>query len=168
MQTRQTENLFRQNAIDALATALDGRPVAIMPKAWVRLSACCVAFAVCAGLFMSQVEYARKETVRGWLVAEPGVVRLAHNDFATVTLIERKAGDVVRQGDRIVRLSSGVTLDSAEDAVLLVLESLREQLARLEEREVLAREQFGVEHRDLDSQLQGIGEEINALDIQQR
>jgi membrane fusion protein len=168
MQTRRTENLFRQSAIDSLATALDGRPVAVMPKAWIRLSIFCAVFAVCGGLFMSQVEYARKETVRGWLVAEPGVVRLAHDDFATVTLIERKAGDVVRRGDRVVRLSSGVTLDSGEDAVLLALESLREQLAGLVEREALAREQFGMDHRDLDSQLRGIEEEMDALEVQRR
>ena len=168
MQARQTENLFRQNAIDSLATAFDGRPVAVMPKGWARLSVLCAAFAVCGGLFVSQVEYARKETVRGWLVAEPGVVRLAHDDFATVTLIERKAGDVVGRGDRIVQLSSGVTLDSGEDAVLLVIESLRGQLAGLRQRELLAREQFGMEHRDLDNQLRGVAAEISALAIQQR
>lgn len=168
MQARQIENLFRQNAINALAARLDGRPIALMPKSWVWLALFCATFVVSAGSFLWHVEYARKETVRGWLVAEPGVVRLAHGDFATVASIDRVAGDPVRRGDAIVRLTSKVTLDDGTDTVLLVLEKLQEQLTGVNDRAALAREQFGADHRALEAQLLRLEREIDALDSQQR
>lgn len=168
MQARQTENLFRQNAINALASRLDGRPIALMPKPWVWLALFCVAFVVIAGSFLWHVEYARKETVRGWLVVEPGVVRLAHSDFATVASIDRMAGDPVRRGDPIVGLTSTVTLGDGTDTVLLALENIEEQLAGVGDRAGLAREQFGADHRALEAQLLRLDREIDALDSQQR
>ena len=168
MQARQTENLFRQNAINALASRLDGRPIALMPKPWVWLALFCATFVLIAGSFLWHVEYARKETVRGWLVVEPGVVRLAHSDFATVASIDRVAGDPIRQGDAIVRLTSKVTLGDGTDAVLLALRNLEEQQAGVDGRAGLAREQFGADHRALEAQLLRLDREIDALDSQQR
>lgn len=168
MQARQTENLFRQNAVNALASRLDGRPIALMPKSWAWLALFVASFVVIAGSFLWHVEYARKETVRGWLVADPGVIRLAHGDFATVTSINRFAGDPVRRGDTIVRLTSKMTLADGTDTVLLVLASLEEQLAAVDERAALAREQFGADHRALEAQLLRLDREIDALDSQQR
>jgi len=168
MQAKQTENLFRQSAINALASRLDGRPIALMPKPWVWLALFCATFVVIAGSFLWNAEYARKETVRGWLVVEPGVVRLAHSGFATVASIDRMAGDPVRRGDAIVRLTSKVTLGDGTDAVLLALENLAEQLAGVDDRAGLAREQFGADHRALEAQLLQLDREVAALDSQRR
>ena len=139
-----------------------------MPKPWAWLTIFCTTFAISAFWFLWHVEYARKETVRGWLVAEPGVVRLAHDDFATVANLDRAAGDKVRQGDPIVRLSSKVTLGNGTDSVLMALMNLHEQLASVDEREGLAREQFGADYEAFGGQLQGLDNEIDALVSQQR
>lgn len=168
MQASRTEKLFRQNAIDALARRPDGRPIAVMPRPWVWLTVFCGVFVVCACLFLRHVEYARKETVRGWLVAEPGVVQLAHSEFATVASIERRAGDIVRRGDPIVLLSQNVTLGNGTDAVLQALENLRGQLAGVDDRDALAREQFAADYQAIGDQLLGIDNEVDALDSQRR
>ncbi len=139
-----------------------------MPKPWVWLALFCASFVVIAGSFLWHAEYARKETVRGWLVVEPGVVRLAHSDFATVATIDRVAGAPVRRGDLIVRLTSKVTLGDGTDAVLLALENLDEQLTGVHDRAGLAREQFAADHRALEAQLLRLDQEIDALDSQQR
>ena len=114
------------------------------------------------------VEYARKETVRGWLVANPGVVRLAHDDFAAVTVLERKPGDLVRRGDTIVKLSSEVKLGNGGESAKQVLELLRVQLDSVNDRDALAREQFNADHGALGQQLAGLDQEVGALDRQQR
>ena len=80
MRGPRQENLFRQNAIDALATRFDGRPVAVMPRPWLWLTMICGAFFLAAAYFLWAVDYARKETVRGWIVCVPGVVSLSHSD----------------------------------------------------------------------------------------
>ena len=168
MHTRQAENLFRQRAIDSLATKFDGRPIAVIPKPWIWLLTLCIAFAVAACCFLWSVEYARKETVRGWLVVEPGVARVAHNDFATVVSIEHKAGDPVQQGDVILQLSSEVRLGNGSESAQQSLEYLEEQLASIDVRDALAREQFNVDHWALGQQLGGFDEEITALISQLR
>ena len=168
MRTRQPENLFRQNAIDSLATKFDGRPLAVMPKPWTWLAALCIVFVAGAGYFLSYTEYARKETARGWLVAVPGVVRLSHSDYATVAGVECKPGDVVRPGDPMVLLSSAVRLGNGQDPAQQILEHLREQLSGIEKRDGLVREQFHSDHRALQVQIAGLDKELNAVSSQLR
>lgn len=168
MPVEQPEDLFRKNAIDSLASKLDGRPIATMPGPWVWLASFSAAFLIGACAFLWNVEYARKETVRGWLVAEPGVVQLAHNDFATVASLEHIAGSAVRRGDAIVQLSTEVKLGNGANSAQQALEYLQGQLASVDTRSGLAREQFGADHRALEQQLQGVLEESGALESQRR
>ena len=105
MRGPRQENLFRQNAIDALATRFDGRPVAVMPRPWLWLTMICGAFFLAAAYFLWAVDYARKETVRGWIVCVPGVVSLSHSDYAVVTSVAYTAGEAVRRGNPLVVLS---------------------------------------------------------------
>ena len=167
MHTRHTESLYRQKAIDSLAMRLDGRPISVMPRPWWWLTAFCAAFVLAVCYFLWSAEYARKETVRGWLVAEPGVVSLSHSNFATVAGLEREAGDRVRRGDPIVLLSSAVQIDNGVDSTQEVLDQLDEQLSGAARREELTREQFVADHRALEEQISGIDGEIRALGSQQ-
>jgi len=168
MRTRQPENLFRQHAIDSLAKKFDGRPIAVMPRPWLWLVAFCLAFVVGAGYFLWSTEYARKETVRGWLVASPGVVHLSHSGYATVASIEREAGDVVRLGNPIVLLSSAVKLGDGQDLAQQVLDRLQEQLSGTDKRDQLAREQFLSDYKALDVQIAGLDKELSSLSSQRR
>lgn len=168
MRARQPENLFRQNAIDSLATKLDGRPLAILPKPWLWLAAFCLVFVAGAGYFLWFTEYARKETARGWLIAVPGVVHLSHRDYATVARIERKPGDVVEPGDPIVLLSSAVRLGNGQDPARQILDHLREQLSGTEKRDRLAREQFLSDHQAFEIQIAGLDSELRSVGIQLR
>ncbi len=168
MHTQMPEDLFRQRAIDSLSTRLDGRPIAVLPKPLIWLAVYCAVFLVCAAGFILSIEYARKETVRGWLVVDPGIARLAHNDFATVVRLERKAGDSVRQGEAIVRLSSDVELDNGTAMTRQAQSRLQEQLAAVGVRDALAREQFTTDHQALEQQLIAVEAEMGALVAEQR
>ena len=163
MNSRQTENLFRQEAIESLAAKQDGRPIAVMPRPWVWLMALCAALAVATGVFTIKAEYARKETVRGWLVSEQGVVRIAHGASAVVEHIARKAGDTVRSGDTIAYFSAEETLGNGTASTRDILAQLHEQLAETDSRESLQREQFAADHAALEQQINGIGDEIADL-----
>lgn len=168
MLTGRPENLFRQKAIDSLAVKTDGRPIASMPAPWWWIAVLCIAFTAGLACFLWVAEYARKETVRGWLVSEPGIVPISHSNFATVAHVRRKAGDIVRRGDPVLLLSSNDKLGNGIDATREILDQLHEQVASTELREALSREQFVSDHRALEEQVEGVNSEAAALENQHR
>lgn len=163
MPDAQQENLFRQNAIDALTARLDGRPVAVMPRPWLWLTMICVAFLLAAFYFLWAVDYARKETVRGWVVSVPGVVSLSHSDYAVVKSVSRTAGEAVRRGDPLVVLSEEPPGGDGHGVAAEALQQLRKQLAGTGRRKALLRERFVADYEALDDQLRGLGAELQEV-----
>ena len=168
MPDSQPDNLFRQNAIDALTTRIEGRPVAVMPRPWLWLTLFCAALVAVAGCFLVMADYARKETVRGWLVSSPGVVSLSNSEYAMVASVAREAGDVVRRGEPVIVLSEEVIQGEALSPAGEVLRQLRKQLAATHRREELIRERFVADHRALEGQVRGLDDEIRAVAVQRR
>ena len=164
--SRQSENLFRQNAIDGLKAKWGGRPIAVMPRPWTWLTMFCTALAVAAGAFIIKTEYARKETVRGWLVSEQGVVRITHGASVVVENIMCKAGDTVRRGDTIAYVSSEETLANGAASTRDILVELRDELAETDSREALLREQLVADHAALEQQIHSVADERADLEGQ--
>lgn len=160
MNSPRTENLFRKNAIDSLTAKQDGRPIAVMPRPWAWLSFLCIGICTATCVFCWNTQYARKETVRGWLVSEQGVVRVTHSNSAIVESVKRKAGDSVRRGDTIARFSNEETLGNGEAFASGILAELRDELAQTDSRELLLREEVTAKHVALDQQVRGIAHEI--------
>ena len=162
----QRENLFRQSAIDALATRIEGRPVAVMPRPWLWLIMICAAFITGAACFLWMTDYARKETVRGWLISVPGVVRLSHSKYAIVASVARAAGETVGRGDPLLILSEEMVVGDSRGAAGEALDQLRKQLAGTDRREALFREQLVADYRALDDQLRGLDNELREVNSQ--
>ena len=160
MNSRHTENLFRENAIDSLTAKQDGRPVAIMPRPWAWLTILCVTVCTATGIFCWNAEYARKETVRGWLVSEQGVVRVTHGTSAVVESVTREAGDQVREGDAIAYFSTEETLGNGEASASGILAELNDQLEQTDFREALLRDEIAAQGVALDRQVRGIANEL--------
>lgn len=158
--SRHAENLFRKNAIDSLTAKQHGRPIAVVPRPWTWLTFLCIAFCAASCIFCWKAEYARKETVRGWLVSERGVVRVTHGTSATVESVMRKAGDAVRQGDAIAHFSTEETLGNGEASTSGILTELHDQLAQTDSRETLLRNEIAAQHVALDRQVGSITKEI--------
>jgi membrane fusion protein len=163
-----TENLFRKNAIDSLTAKQDGRPIAVMPRPWAWLSFLCIGICTATCVFCWNTQYARKETVRGWLVSEQGVVRVTHSKSAVVESVMRTAGDSVRRGDTIARFSYEEMLGNGESSVSGILAELHDELAQTDSREHLLREEIATKHTALDQQVHGIADEIANIEEQMR
>ena len=146
----------------------DGRPVAFVPRPWTWLGALCLLMLVVVCVFASNVEYARKETVRGWLVAEQGVVRLTHPSAARVVKVVSEPGETVRRGDVIAYLSTDGRLEDGSLTADTILEVLHEEVAEVDTREATAREQFDADNEALAQQVRSVDKEIRALGAQQR
>lgn len=163
-----SENLFRRNAIRALNSRRGGRPVAFVPRPWLWLAALCVCFFAVACVFAWRTQYARKESVRGWLVSDQGVARITHPTPARVLDVFLRAGDEVRKGDVIARVSAEQMLDDGSLPLQAIVELLRDELAEIDRRERFARDRFDTDASNLALQLRDIDDELAAVAAQER
>lgn len=145
----------------------DGRPVARVPKPWTWLGALCLSMLTAVCIFASKVEYARKETVRGWLVAEQGIVRLTHPSAARVVKVVSEPGETVRRGDVIAYLSADGLLEDGSPAAGTILEVLHEEIVEVDTRATAARVQFDADNEALAQQVRSLAREMHALEAQQ-
>jgi len=120
----------------------------------------CIALCAATCVFCWNADYARKETVRGWLVSEQGVVRVTHGTSAIVESVMRKAGDEVRQGDAIAHFSTEEMLGNGEASTSGILAELHDQLEQTDSRESLLRNEIAAQHAALERQVRGIAKEI--------
>ena len=120
----------------------------------------CIALCAATCVFCWNADYARKETVRGWLVSEQGVVRITHGTSAIVESVLRKAGDEVRQGDAIAHFSTEEMLGNGEASTSGILAELHDQLEQTDSRESLLRNEIAAQHAALERQVRGIAKEI--------
>lgn len=113
-------------------------------------------------------EYSRKESVRGWLVSEPGVVRLTYGTYATVERVIRRVGDTLRPGDPILYLSGNTNLGNGEGAARQILEQLHNEVGETEVRESIAQKKFETARSGLVLQVDAIDAELDVLESQER
>ncbi|MBT8092339.1 MAG: HlyD family efflux transporter periplasmic adaptor subunit [Gammaproteobacteria bacterium] len=139
------ENLFRKQALMALAERPYGRPVCRVPTPWSWITVLLVCLAVALALFAARAEYSRKERVRGWLVPQAGAARITHGAGAVVDELLRTPGELVKAGDAIMVLSRNTYLDDGRNSVDSIVQELQIQVAAIEERIRLLREQTRIE-----------------------
>ena len=168
MTTDPSENLFRRNAIRALDSRRAGRPIAFVPRPWLWLAAFCICFLCVACAFAWRTQYARKESVRGWLVSERGVARITHPASARVLDVFLRAGEEVREGDVIARVSAEQTLEDGSLPLQAIVGLLHDELAGIDRRERLARQRFDQDANRLSLQLRDLDEEMAALAARER
>ncbi|WP_108944594.1 HlyD family secretion protein [Shewanella halifaxensis] len=90
----------------------------------------CIVFSL---LFLSQSDYARKETVRGYLVPTSGVIKVYSNREANLDTLFVKEGDTVQKGDVLAKLVLSRAQSSGEELSEQILDSLKIQLSLLVE-----------------------------------
>ncbi len=158
------EGLFRQQAIRSLSEKRSGRPICIMPRPWLWLNGLVTLLFVSLTLFVGSAEYARKETVRGWLVSKEGVVRIASSVPAVISDIARKPGDHVIAGEPLIYLSTDTTLSDGHSKSELALTQLRQQVVEIDTQLDFSLEQQQLDRVSLQQQLKDFDAEIAALD----
>ena len=106
--------------------------------------------------------------MRGWIVAEQGIVRLTHDSPARVVSVERRSGENVRQGDVIAYLSADGVLEDGNSEVGIILDVLHDELAEVDSREAAAQEQLAADNAALAQQVSSLDKEMYALELQER
>lgn len=158
-----TENLFRRQAVESLSKKMPGRPICLMPRPWFWLNGLLVILFLSSALFITSAEYARTETVRGWLISRSGVVRVANNTAAVVSEVTRMPGDRVSVGEPLIYLSTDSTLSDGSGKSEQVLVQLREEMLEIDTQLDLSRQQQEMESAGLTRQLRAFDKEVRAL-----
>ena len=127
--------LFRKEALDQVGHKLQGE-VLLLPKLSYRLiSFLLLAWTALAITLLFNGQFARKETVSGWLTPSSGVVRV-FNPFpdSLISEIYVSSGQYVEKDETLLLLSNSTNLASGEDYTQSFLNQLENQRKSLNSR----------------------------------
>jgi len=135
-----------------------------MPCPWFWVNCLVVLLFVAIALFVSNAEYARKETVRGWLVSKEGIVRITSRSLAEISHIPKRPGDHVEAGEPLIYLTTDTTLSNGNSKSEQALLQLRHEQVEIGTQLELSLEQQALDEEGLRLQLQDLGVEVAALE----
>lgn len=160
--------LFRQEAIEFQrhSSGQWGRVVPLQPLP-VRLMVWFITAAVAAIVaFLFLAQYARKETVIGYLAPTAGTARIFPPQPGTVSALHVEQGQRVEAGQPLLSVTTSRIASDGEDVDVTILNSLARQKASLL-RQIAAEEQRAVSERErLNAQIQGLETELGHLGAQ--
>jgi multidrug efflux pump subunit AcrA (membrane-fusion protein) len=159
--------LFRQEAIDFLHQRHSwGEVVSLQPISSTILSwslASLIAFILC---FLSVAQYARKETVTGYLTPTFGTAKIFVPQQGFIKELQVKEGQEVAEGDPLLTVITSQITTNGDDVNATVLAVLAQQ-RDVVERQIAAEERrTASEHDRLVSTIKGIEGEIAQLEEQ--
>lgn len=166
MTITHNENLFRQQAIRSLSEKPPGQPICVMPRPWFWVNCLVALLIVSTALFVSNAEYARKETVRGWLVSKEGIVRITSRSLAEISHIPKRPGDHVEAGEPLIYLTTDTTLSNGNSISEQALLQLRYEQVEIDTQLELSLEQQALDDEGMRQQLQDLDVEVAALESQ--
>ena len=156
------ENLFRKQAIQSLTRKAPGRPICVMPRSWQWLIGLVVLLFSIVAVFICTAEYARKESVRGWLVSKTGVVRISNNIAAVINTVDRQPGERAEAGDALIFFTTDSTMASGSLKSLSALDDLRDEMSELDLQIELLAEQSRIEGDSIRGQLLALEKELDS------
>jgi membrane fusion protein len=161
--------LFRQEAIDFLHLRRSwGEAVSLQPISSTILSWCLaglVAFILC---FLSIAQYARKETVTGYLTPTFGTAKIFVPQQGFIKALHVKEGQEVEEGDPLLTVVTSQITANGDDVNATVLTALAQQ-RDVVERQIAAEERRTASERDrVASATKGIEAETAQLEDQRK
>jgi membrane fusion protein len=164
-----TRQLFRQEVIEFQQQDRQwGRVVPLQPlptRLMVWFVTACVA-AVISFLFLA--EYARKETVSGFIAPAAGTARVSAARPGIISAVHVRQGDLVTEGQPLLTISAAQVSASGEDVDAAILATLARQREWLD-RQLAGEERRAVtEEERLRAQMQALDGEIGFLETQIR
>ncbi|MCL1073992.1 HlyD family secretion protein [Shewanella dokdonensis] len=138
-------SLFRKQTIEAQKQKLHG-DVSLAQPLSIYNSAFIIFIVVTAiAVFLSCSHYARKETVRGYLVPNKGLIETFANRSGNVEKLHVSEGTLVQKGDPLVTIILRRSMTSGEELSESLIGELKQQLDLLEVERVVNQRMLGDE-----------------------
>lgn len=121
--------LFRREAVNHQSERLTGDISLAQPLSIKFVTLLLVLIAAAVITFLFTAEYSRKETVRGFLMPNKGVIKAFASDGGTIEKLLVREGDFVQQGDSIAHLVSHQNNAEGVDLSIQISLFLKDQVA---------------------------------------
>ncbi|OLB71938.1 MAG: multidrug transporter [Alphaproteobacteria bacterium 13_2_20CM_2_64_7] len=159
--------LFRQEALDFQLQHKQWGHVALLQPPSTKLLTWLIAAAIALILlFVWFAQYARKETVAGYLVPSAGTAKIFVPQKGFVKQLHVREGEDVEEGQPLLTISTEQIATGGEDVNNTILDALTLQRDFIK-RQITAEERRGTTERDrLNALIQGIGAETSHLESQ--
>lgn len=158
--------LFRSEAIDFQRLQQSGDVVLLQPvPARLLFWALTVSFALIA-VFLAVAQYARKETVVGYLAPTAGVAKVFAPRAGIITAVHVHDGEAVEEGQPLLVVAIDQTTVDGQNVDAVLLETLHRQQTSLTEQIAMQEGRTASERRRLDAQIAGARDQIAHLQEQ--
>jgi membrane fusion protein len=156
--------LFRQEAIEFQQHGQQWGQVALLQSLPIRLMVWFIAAAAAAIIaFLFLAQYARKETVTGYLTPAAGTARIFVPQQGTIAAVHVEQGQRVGEGQPLLSVTTSRIAANGEDVDATVLAALARQQDQLT-RQIAAEERRTESERDrLAAQIQGLETELGHI-----
>ena len=125
--------LFRKQAVEAQKQKLHGDISLAQPLSIYTSTFMLLAVIITIALFLSFSHYARKETVRGYLVPDKGLIKTYANRSGNIDILHVQEGDKVTKGMPLVTIVLRRSMLSGEELSESLIEELNQQLSLLDD-----------------------------------
>lgn len=161
-------SLFRTEALHYRQDRLHGELILLVPWASRALTALLLlAVVLLAGLLVS-VDYARKETVTGYLVSSRGTARVYAPASGTVVELHVQEGDPVKVGDPLLGIRHERSGAGGSSSQVEILAALAEQVAEQRRWLAIDSQRVAARQQALQQEVQALDQQLAALHLRQR
>lgn len=124
--------MFRKEVYMAQRRQLFGPVIVTQPISM--YSSCALVFTVflIILIFLSQANYSRKETVKGYLLPERGVVKVFSDRVGVIESLYVKEGDLIKQGEALLKVKNSQSLSTGIELSVALSKELSHQIKSLE------------------------------------
>ncbi|CAG18683.1 hypothetical protein [Photobacterium profundum] len=124
--------MFRKEVHEAEKQKLFGSVILIQPVSIYAICASLFITFVIILIFLSQANYSRKESVKGYLLPKSGVVKVFSNRIGVIENLYVKEGTLIQQGDALLKIKNSQSLATGIELSTALSSELSKQIKSLE------------------------------------
>jgi membrane fusion protein len=159
------QSLFRQEAIEFERQHRRWGEVSLLQPLSIKLTVWFIAVAVALVMpFLSLAQFAKKETVVGYLTSTAGTVKVFASRQGIIKTIYVDEGEQIQEGQPILTILTDKITDDGKDVDEVVLDSLAQQRDFLIQHIAAEEERIASEQQRLTAQIRGLETEISQLE----
>lgn len=126
-------DLFRKEALEHSRTRLTGAVIISQSKRSNWMTSIALIAALLFIFFLAFAGFSRKETVKGYLYPDKGVIKSYSTNQGVVNKVFVSVGDHVKKGDALVEIITQTHSQSGQELNAVLIEQIHRQIALLDE-----------------------------------